>query len=105
MDALRIDSEPVLPEPVRRRTTLGPRGLAEVRLPIAGPYRPRARLLRLPNGELRWRVRLWEVDRPVTRLLPPELVRAYAERAGLRDLVAQLDAAVESARREVASHA
>jgi hypothetical protein len=39
-------------------------------------------------------VRLWDVDRPVPRWIPTEVLRAYARSAGGRDLVAAIDAAM-----------
>jgi hypothetical protein len=100
VDASRIASEPLLPEPVRRRTYSGPRAVREIRLPLGGPYRPRARLVRLPSGELRWLVRLWQIDRPVAQLLPTHVVRAFAERSGLPELLRAIDAALASAASE-----
>ena len=105
MDATGIASEPLPLEPVRRRTYPGPRALAEVRLPIAGPYRPRARLVRLPSGELAWLVRLWRVVRAVAELVAPEVLRAYLGSGGLRDLLREVDAAVDRARRAEAPRA
>jgi hypothetical protein len=52
--------------------------LGRVRLPLAGPYRPWARLYRLPDGRAVWLVRLWEVDRPRTHLVPTSVLLAFA---------------------------
>jgi hypothetical protein len=76
------------------------RFLGEVRIPLAGPYRPRARLYLFPDGRLLWQLRLWQVDRPVAHLLRPEVLRAYARRSGLAVVVAELDALVERAHAE-----
>jgi hypothetical protein len=68
--------------------------LGEVRLPLGGPYRPRAHLRRLPDGSLRWSVRLWEVDRPVERLVPTDVLCTFARVNGLECLVAEIEAVV-----------
>lgn len=69
----------------------------ELRLPLAGPYRPRARLYRLPSGDLRWLVRLWIVDRVEARLVPTSELRAFAEQNGLPALAREIDAVVARA--------
>ena len=103
MDANRIDrtpSEPVLDEssPLSTaRTTDRVRKVGELRLPIAGPYRPRARLYRYPDGRLVWLVRLWERDHAVPRLVSTELLREYARLNRLPQLRAEVDALVERA--------
>jgi hypothetical protein len=68
--------------------------VGEVRLPIAGPYRPRARLYRLPDGRLLWCVRLWEHDRAVRHALPTSALRAFARVNGLPRLAAEIEALV-----------
>lgn len=78
---------PVLPRP---SATLRPIG--SVRLPIAGAYRPRARLYVEPDGTRVWRVRLWEVDRAVVHWIDTETLRGFARRNRLRALEAELDA-------------
>lgn len=100
MDAERIvltPFEPVLDEPVRSRTTGRVRKVGEVRLPLAGPYCPRARLYRYPDGRLLWLVRLWEVDRAVPHLVSTEVLQGFAHRNGLPRLRAEVDALVERA--------
>jgi hypothetical protein len=101
VDAERIDStpsEPVLDEQLFRRGGAGRvRKVGELRLPIAGPYRPRARLFRYPDGRLLWLVRLWEVDRAVPRLVSTDVLREFARANGLPWLRAELDALVERA--------
>jgi hypothetical protein len=42
--------------------------IGRVRVPIAGPYRPWARLYRLPDGRRLWVVRLWDCHRAVRRI-------------------------------------
>lgn len=86
-------------QPIPDRSWSRPRLVGEVRLPIAGPYRPRARLYAGPNGELRWVVRLWEVDRAVARSVDTETLRAFARVNGLRELAGALDALIERATR------
>ncbi|MGD0249692.1 MAG: hypothetical protein ABSB97_02215 [Thermoplasmata archaeon] len=54
------------------------RWIGALRLPIAGPYRPWARLYCLPDGLLTWRVRLWEVDRAIVRCVETEVLRTFA---------------------------
>ncbi len=71
--------------------------LGAVRLPLAGPYRPWARLLRLPDGRLAWLVRLWEGDRPVPRLVGTDTLRAFAAINRLPALAAAIDALVARA--------
>jgi len=68
-----------------------------VRLPIAGPYRPRARLYRYPDGRLVWLVRLWEHDRAVPHVVSTATLREFARRSGLARLRADLDALEERA--------
>lgn len=64
-----------------RRTRL--RRLGSVRVPIAGPYRPTAHLIALPDGRLLWWVRLWEVDRAVPHLIPTHRLLRYARASRL----------------------
>jgi len=70
-----------------------------VRLPLAGPYRPWARLYAEPDGSLVWRVRLWDVDRAVERHVDSETVRAFARENGLRRLANEVEALLERAGR------
>ncbi|MGB7125030.1 MAG: hypothetical protein WBE40_09295, partial [Thermoplasmata archaeon] len=74
VDAHRIDR--TTPQPVLRRPRRAVRKIGELRLPIAGPYRPRARLYLFPDGRLLWHVRLWEYDRAVSHLVRTETLRA-----------------------------
>jgi hypothetical protein len=102
-----VDAEGIAPtpsEPVPRQPLPLPRfrrvqPIGEVRLPIAGPYRPRARLYRYPDGRLLWLVRLWEGDRAVPHLVPSAVLREFARINGLARLRAEVDALVERARR------
>jgi hypothetical protein len=90
-------------QPVRRRTRPTVRKIGEIRLPLAGPYRPRARLYLFPDGRLLWRVRLWEYDRAVVHLLRTEVLRAFARASGLERTLLEIDVAwqhgVEESRR------
>jgi hypothetical protein len=76
------------------------RFLGEVRLPLAGPYRPRARLYRMPDGRLWWRLRLWEYDRAVSHVVSSDVLRTFARINGLRALQAELEALVDRALEE-----
>jgi len=71
--------------------------IGELRLPIAGPYRPRARLYRYPDGRLLWLVRLWEYDRPVPHLVSTAVLREFARVNRLPEVRAEVDALVEAA--------
>ena len=73
------------------------RKVGELRLPIAGPYRPRARLYRYPDGRLLWLVRLWEVDRAVPHIVSTAVLREFARSNGLARLRAEVDALVDRA--------
>jgi hypothetical protein len=52
--------------------------VGRVRVPIAGPYRPWARLYRLPDRRLVWVVRLWDRDRAVRRVTSTAALLEYA---------------------------
>jgi hypothetical protein len=69
--------------------------VGELRLPIAGPYRPRARLYRYPDGRLLWLVRLWEYDHAVPHLVSSAILREFARANGLARLRAEIDALLE----------
>jgi len=71
--------------------------IGELRLPIAGPYRPRARLYRYPDGRLLWLVRLWESDRAVPHLVSTAVLREFARVNRLPEVRAEVDALVEAA--------
>lgn len=86
---------PSLPLPEHQAPRV--RKVGELRLPIAGPYLPRARLYRYPDGRLLWLVRLWEVDRVVPHLVSTEVLRRFARENGLARLRDEVDALVEHA--------
>lgn len=71
--------------------------MGEVRLPLAGPYLPRARLYQLPDGRLIWHLRLWEVDHPVAHAVPTGVLRAFAQVNRLPALEAEIAALVDRA--------
>ena len=102
VDAQRIETEsipePVPREPLPNASRRGVCKIGEVRLPIAGPYRPRARLYRYPDGRLVWLVRLWNVDRAVPRLVSTAVLREYARANRLALLRSEIDLLVEKAR-------
>lgn len=95
----RSHPEPVLRQPVQGRKPFEPHLVGAVRLPLAGPYRPWARLYVRPDGTLDWQVRLWEVDRAVVCHLDTEAVREFARVNGLRRLADQVEALVTRALR------
>jgi hypothetical protein len=100
LDAERIvetSAEPVPSLPLPERAVPRVRKVGELRLPIAVPYLPRARLYRYPDGRLLWLVRLWEVDRAVPHLVSTEVLREFARENGLARLRAEVDALVERA--------
>jgi hypothetical protein len=100
LDAKRIvltPSEPVPSLPLPERPAYRVRKVGELRLPIAGPYCPRARLYQYPDGRLLWLVRLWERDRAVPHLVSTAVLREFARVNGLSRLRAEVDALVERA--------
>jgi hypothetical protein len=92
-----IRAEPVRRQPVPERRAKGTRWVGRLRLPIAGPYRPWARLYRLPDGRLTWTVRLWEVDRATVRRVDTEVLRAFARANRLTELLDAIEALVRRA--------
>lgn len=71
--------------------------LGEIRIPLAGPYAPRAQLVGFPDGRLLWRIRLWQVDRPVTHVVGTDTLRAFARANGLSELRRTIDRLVVEA--------
>ena len=77
----------ILPaQPIPRPARLAGR----LRIPLAGPYRPWARLFCLPDGRLLWTVRLWEVDRPVRRIVSTSTLVTFAHTNRLPVLAARI---------------
>lgn len=101
MDAKRIvvttPREPVPETTLPHRSERRVRPVGELRLPIAGPYCPRARLFRYPDGRLLWLVRLWEYDRAVPHVVSTATLREFARINRLPRLRAEVDALVEVA--------
>jgi hypothetical protein len=101
LDAKRIVAatpfEPVPGQPLPNPRPARVRLLGTLRLPLAGPYRPRARLYRYPDGRLLWLVRLWEYDRPVSHLVSTATLRAFARVNRLPALRVEIDALVDRA--------
>jgi hypothetical protein len=60
-------------------------------LPLGGPYRPKAVAYRLPDARIVWCVRLWEVDRAVTRCVASDTIRRFCRLNRLADVEAQVD--------------
>jgi len=80
------------------RTDERVRKIGELRLPLAGPYCPRARLYRYPDGRLLWVVRLWEYDHVVPHVVATHVLREFARINRLPLVRAEIDALVERAR-------
>jgi hypothetical protein len=89
LDAYRI--EPNASQPVPCRTPSRVRRIGDVRLPLAGPYRPRARLYLYPDGRLLWYVRLWDTDRAVPHLVRTSTLVGFARANGLRATLAEVE--------------
>jgi hypothetical protein len=64
--------------------------IGRVRVPIAGPYRPWARLYRLPDLRLVWVVRLWDRTRAVRRLVSTADLLRFARSNGLPALAVRV---------------
>jgi hypothetical protein len=84
---------PIFPAPRSARR----RPVGEVRLPLAGPYHPRARLYRLPDGRLLWYVRLWDVDRVVLRVVSTSTLLRFARQNRLPALENEISSLVDRA--------
>jgi hypothetical protein len=89
-------------QPIPRRTNPTVRAIGELRLPLAGPYRPWARLYLYPDGRLLWRIRLWEVWGPVAHLVRTETLRSFARANRLPALLAEVERLYASGRAEAA---
>jgi len=73
--------------------------VGRLRIPLVGPYRPWARLYRLPDGRRVWVVRCWEVDRAVRRVASTADLLAFADRSRLPDLATRIRGLDRRARR------
>ncbi|MFZ0891058.1 MAG: hypothetical protein WB778_08865 [Thermoplasmata archaeon] len=95
-----IPAEPFAPPP-RIPRARRPRRVGSVRIPLAGPYHPRATLFRFPDGRLLWTLRLWEEDRVVRRVFASSVLLRFAHLNGLASLESDLEALLS----EAVSHA
>lgn len=92
-------------ELVQRRPTRNVRRVGTVRLPIAGPYRPVARLFRFPDGRLLWHLQLWEYDHAVPHIVGTEVLIAFARANRLPALEQEIDRLVRSIREGIGARA
>jgi hypothetical protein len=67
------------------------RRVGQLRVPLTLTCRPVANLYVLPDGRRLWTVRLWSIDRPVTRVVRTEVLRDYARRNRLRAMEHEID--------------
>ncbi|HXQ48705.1 MAG TPA: hypothetical protein VN842_02860 [Thermoplasmata archaeon] len=67
------------------------RRVGSVRLPLGGPYRPKAVAYRLPDGRIVWCVRLWEVDRAVRRCVSSATIRQFCRMNRLPGVEGEVD--------------
>ena len=77
---------------IPRRTNPSVRCIGELRLPLAGPYRPWARLYLYPDGRLLWRIRLWELYGPVAHLVGTGTLRTFARVNRMPALLDEIEA-------------
>jgi hypothetical protein len=82
--------ETTYPNPAEFDTDPRVRYLGRVRLPIAGPYRPWARLYRLPDGRHVWVLRLWDRTHAVRRLASTSTLLEFARRNQLPRVAARI---------------
>jgi hypothetical protein len=75
--------------------------VGRVRVPIAGPYRPWARLYRLPDGRSVWIVRLWDRYYAVRRVASTSTLLAFARLNRLPTLAARIKTLDRKGRRAV----
>lgn len=86
---LAIADHPVSPRAVRR--------IGRLRVPLGLHHAPWATLYRMPDGRLLWAIRLWEVDRPVRRLVPTATLRRFGAVERLPTFLAEVEALVAAA--------
>jgi hypothetical protein len=67
------------------------RRMGSLRLPLGGPYRPKAVAYRLPDGRIVWCVRLWEVDRAVRRCVSSATIRRFCQINRLPEVEGEVD--------------
>jgi len=85
----RLDDHPVLIPP-ELEPRLAVEYVGRLRIPLAGPYRPWARLYRLPDRRLVWVVRLWDRDRAVRRVTSTATLLEFARLNRLPGVAARL---------------
>jgi hypothetical protein len=90
--------ETVCPVPEELDTDPRIEYVGRVRVPIAGPYRPWARLYRLPDGRSVWIVRLWDRHQAVRRIASTSTLLAFARLNQLPALAARIRALVRRGR-------
>lgn len=69
---------------------LGAVYIGRLRIPLAGPYRPWARLYRLPDRRLVWVIRLWDRDHANRHVTTTSTLLAFARRSRLPALAARI---------------
>jgi len=77
-EPLRWLDETAYPIPEELDTDPRVEYVGRLRVPIAGPYRPWARLYRLPDLRLVWVVRLWDRYRAVRRVASTPALLEFA---------------------------
>jgi hypothetical protein len=82
------DASGPIPEPLETHPQVA--YIGRVRIPIAGPYRPWARLYRLPDLRLVWIVRLWDRTRAVRRVTSTSALLEFAQVNGLWELATRV---------------
>jgi hypothetical protein len=75
------------------------RRIGRLRVPITLHCRPWATAYRQPDGRVLWCLRLWSVDRAVTRVVGTPTLRSYLRQARLPAALAELEAIVRAAPR------
>ena len=69
----------------------GVRRIGVVRIPLGGPYRPKATLYRMPDGRSNWCLRLWHVDHAESRCVDTSVLLAFARRERLPELEREIE--------------
>lgn len=89
-----------LPRPDELDDTLRTEYVGRLRLPIAGAYKPWARLYRLRDARVVWVVRLWDRDRAVRRVTTTATLLAFARINRLPGVTARVRSLDRRARSE-----
>ena len=90
VEPLRWLDDAVYPIPQEFETDPQVEYIGRVRVPIAGPYRPWARLYRLPDLRRVWIVRLWDRTRAVRRVTSTAALLEFARVNQLPALAARV---------------